>query len=303
MLDVCSILLLLAASDTPTSRATPPSSRGSWEKVFDGGTDFLIGAVHAASRDAWIAGGSRGVVTGSGRGIKVDSTHDRAVLGFFADGPASVYAVGQGELIWRFDGNAWTEEHVGRLAPKGRDGGIRRGADLLHFAYRESASPSAPLVALGPSLVLVRQPDGTWTKPAEPDRVRLWKLGQLGPSELAGRPAKCDALAWRWIRTNLAMFFCADRRAFLYEGAAVTAKGKMPPQCGPSTTSIAHAAGELFASCASSTLWRTSGETWHEIPGPPDKRLKEIPSLSVADGCLFVAGDHAVWRSCGPLSH
>lgn len=287
-------LLLAASAGLPSSPPSPPTS---WEKIFDGAPDFRVSTVEASGRDNWIAGGSRGVVTATRDGIKVEPTHDRAVLGLFADGPTSVYALGQGELIWHFDGKHWTEEHIGPLPPEGRDRG-RRGADLLHFAYYKDTSPNVPLVALGPSLVLVRQPDGTWTKPAdEPSRQSLWKLGQLGP-QLSPRPAKCDALAWRWLRKGVAMFFCDDRRAFIYEAGILTAKGKMPRQCGPAIISIEYVGGEIYASCDAATLWKTDGKTWRQIPAPKQKGLDEIPAIAVADGCLFVAGDRAVWRSC-----
>jgi hypothetical protein len=294
MLPPSSILLLLAA----TSPANPSSA--TWEKVFDGGADFLIYAVEASGRDNWIAGGSKGLVTATKDGTKVEPAHDRGVLGLFAESPTSIYALGQGELIWHFDGKKWTEEHVGPLPAKGQDRGPRRGADQLNFAFYENASPGAPLVALGPSLVLARRPDGTWAKPAdERARQKLWKAGQRGP-QLSAPPAKCGALAWRWLRKDLAMFFCADHRAFIYEGGTVTAKGKMPRQCGPAIISIEYVRGEIYASCDSATLWKTDDQTWRQIAAPREKGLDEIPSIAVADGCLFVAGDRGVWRSCGP---
>jgi hypothetical protein len=33
---------------------------------------------------------------------------------------------------------------------------------------------------------------------------------------------------------------------------------------------------------------------------PEEKGLKEIASISVADGCLFVGGNKSVWRACDP---
>jgi hypothetical protein len=299
MLALSSLVVFLAAT-SPSSPVTSASSSSqtTWEKIFDGGAGQRVYAVQALGRDNWVAGGSWGVATAAKDGSKVERTPDRAVLGLIVDGPSSMYALGQGELIWHYDGRKWSEEHVGPVLPKWRGRG-ERGADLLDFAYYEDASTNAPLVALGPWLVLVRQAGGTWAKPAEADRQKLLRLGQSGPAQFVGRPAKCDALAWRWLKKDLAMFFCDDHRAFIYDAGTVTARGKMPRQCATVIVSVEYVRGQIYASCHSATLWKTEGQTWHQIAAPKGKGLVEIPSIAVADGCLFVAGDRAVWRSCG----
>ena len=88
---------------------------------------------------------------------------------------------------------------------------------------------TAPIVAIGPSLVLVRQSNGTWKDPPNADRERLLEVGQLGPK--ITRPAKCDAAGWRWFGRSTGAFFCHDRRTFIVDGGTVTAKGKMPERC------------------------------------------------------------------------
>jgi len=283
-------LLLLLALSSGAGSSTPSSVAGpTWEKVFDGtAADGWVSSVHAAGRDTWFAGGKWGVVWAGKGGLQRHETGGRGVLGLFAETADSVFALGQDELILHFDGKTWTEEHRG---PKPRRSG--RGADLLHSAYRD-ATPEAPLVAFGPWLVLVRQQDGRWTLPPEKERKRLSLRGDLGPE--IKRPPKCDAAGWRWIGKNKGAFFCHDRRVFIFDSGAVTAKGVMPRQCETTIDSLVFARGEIYTSCASGTLWKTDGPNWQRVT--PPKGVKEIPSLSVTDDCIFVAGGRAVWRSC-----
>jgi hypothetical protein len=277
--------LLLAV---PSSAAAPAPP--SWEKVFEGTTsDRFVTALHATGRDDWFMGGGWGVARVSKSLVVRENTRGRAVLGLFYDGPNSVFALGTDELVLHYDGKSWTQEHLGP-APK-RPG---RGADLLHSAFYVDASSDAPLAAFGPWLVLVRQTNGAWTLPPEPERERLSNRGELGPE--IKRPPKCDAAGWDWIGKDNGVFFCHDRRAFLFEAGTITPKGTIPRQCYRSFDSLTYANGDIYASCSEGTLWKTEGQLWRSIA--PPKRLKEIPAVSVADGCVFVASGRSVWRSC-----
>jgi hypothetical protein len=280
------LVATLASAGSTSYGAIGPT----WEAVFQGtGPDDWVYVVHATSRDSWFLGGKWGVAKGNKAGIVREATPGRAVLGLFFEGADSLYALGRDELILHFDGKKWVEEHVG---PKPKRPG--RGADTLYMAYYGNPSSNAPIVAIGPSLVLVRQSNGTWKDPPGADRERLLEVGQLGPK--ITRPAKCDAAGWRWLGRSIGAFFCHDRRTFIFDSGTLTAKGKMPERCEATINSIVYAKGEIYASCGAATLWKTEGQTWGQVP--PPKELKEIPSISVADDCLFVAGGHGVWRSC-----
>jgi hypothetical protein len=276
----------LAAGDN--SPATP-----TWEKVFDGGADKPVSAVKAIGRDTWFAAGGRwGVATGTKTGTTVQPTHDHGVIALFVESPTSVYALGEGELIWHFDGKAWAEEHVAPMPPKGRR---PFSEHMLYLAYQDGA-PKAPLVALGLMLVLVKRSDGTWAPPPSTEKEALLKVGQLGPH--ISLPPKCDRAGWEWFERNRGAFYCHDRRIFLWDAGTLTPKGKMPSKCYDSLHSMAEEKGELYASCSSLTLWKTEGEAWRRIEPPRQSGLKEVPSVSFVDGCLFVGSDRAVWRSC-----
>jgi hypothetical protein len=247
-------------------------------------------------RDSWIAGGPWGLATATKAGTKVESTQGRGVLGIFVESANSAYAFGEGELIWHFDGNKWTEEHVGPLPPSAKRGPFAE--HMLYLSYYKDNEPSGPLVAFGLSLVLVKQRDGTWVPPPDADRKKLLETGQLGPQ--ISRSMKCDPAGWHWFGRSRGALYCHDRRVFIFDAGTLTAKGKLPNQCYDALHSLIEAQGQLYASCRSLTLWRTQGDEWHRIDPPKEKGLKEISSLSAADGCLFVGGNKAVWRSCDP---
>jgi len=281
------VLMAMAAStSSPTSSA--------WEKVFDATSYGWVGVVKATGRESWIAGGPWGVATANGAGATVESTNGHGVLGLFVESANSVYAFGEGELIWHLDGKKWTEEHTGALPPRNK----RRpyAEHMLYLSYYDGTEPQGPLVALGLSLVLVKQPDGAWAPPPSTDKNRLLELGQLGPK--ISRPARCDTAGWHWFGRNRGALYCHDRRMFVVDMDRLTPKGKLPSNCYDGLNSIVEAKGELYASCHAQTLWKTEGETWRRIDPPKDKGLKEIPSISVADGCLFVGGNKSVWRRC-----
>jgi hypothetical protein len=187
--------------------------------------DAWLSSVWASGRDDWFVAGGWGVAKGTKTGFERKETPGRAVLGLLGRSPSSVFAFGAGELVLHFDGKTWKEEHIGPVPPKPRRRG-ERVKDVLYFAYR--SDPSAPLVAVGPWLVLVRQPDATWTQPGEKKRYRLSLVGQTGPDKIA-RPLKCDPGPWYWLGQDLAWFACQDGRSFLYEAGTVTPKGCKRP--------------------------------------------------------------------------
>lgn len=280
------ILTIAANSNSP---ANPE-----WEKVFDATSHGAVGTLKATGRETWIAGGPWGLATANGSDTTVEPTHGHAVLGLFVESPTSAYAFGEGELIWHFDGKRWTEEHVGPLPPRTKR---RPFADhLLYLSYYNGAAPHGPLVAFGLSLVLVKQPDGTWAPPPDVDKNKLLELGQLGPQ--VSRPEKCDPAGWHWFGRNRGALYCHDRRTFVFDTDRVIPKGKLPSACYDGLHSLVEAKGELYASCSTRTLWKTEGEAWRRIDPPKEKGPKEIPSISVADGCLFIAGTKSVWRRC-----
>lgn len=282
------LLTTIAAGSSP---AVP-----GWEKVFDA-TSYGggISTIQATGRDSWIAGGAWGVATATAAGVQVQSTRGHGVLGLSMESPESVYALGEGELIWHFDGKTWTEEHASPLPSKQS----RRtfAAHMLYQAYVRPAPPNLPLVAFGLSLVLVKQPDGTWTSPPSSKKQNLLELGQLGPA--TSRPPKCDAAGWVWLGKNRGALYCHDRRIFTFKGERPTSKGQLPRECFEGLHALVEAQGELFASCQGLTLWRTQGQTWLRLDAPDEKGLKEIPAISVSAGCVFAAGRNAVWRRCG----
>src|SRR3954453_6757415 len=181
-------LLLTTLAAGGNSPASP-----TWENVFDGGADKQVSAIKAIGRDTWfVAGGRWGVATATRTGITVDPTHDHGVIGLFVESATSVYALGEGELIWHFDGKKWAVEHLAPMPPKGRR---PFSEHMLYLAYQDSA-PDAPLVALGLMLALVKQPDGTWAPPPKTEQEKLLKVGQLGPQ--ISLPPKCDSAGWHW---------------------------------------------------------------------------------------------------------
>src|SRR6476620_9088701 len=167
---------LLLASGPAKADMTPVE----WEKVFEvrGGRDTWISSVRALSREEWFVGGSWGVARATkGGGIEKRDLPGRKVIGMVVEGPGSVFAFGNDELVLHFDAKGWTEEHY--VPRQGKR--ASRGKDLVYVGFIPSGAPDAPIVAVGPTLVLVRKPDNTWEVPPEAERVRLESLGQRGP--------------------------------------------------------------------------------------------------------------------------
>jgi|GEM_PF-2401046 len=277
-----------------TAAGGPGPLRPSWERVHVD-DEAVVGPVHAMGRDDWsVARGRLGLVTARGGEVASEDTHDHGVLGFFQDRPGSLYALGEGELIWHFDGKTWDEQHV---APRPGPGRGPFAAHMLYVGYVDPAAATPRLVAVGLELALVRQDDGSWASPAPAERQPLDDRGLLGPS--FGPPAGCARAAWRWLAPRRGAFTCHDGRLFIWDAGAVVARGNLPRSCGAAPDTLVENEGVLYASCAYATLWKTEGERWRRIVPPPEKGLTAIPSLSFAQGCLFVTSKHTLWRACG----
>lgn len=285
-------LLLTAVAATGNSGPLRPS----WEKLYDAGDGATVGPVHAMARDDWsLARGRAGLVTSRAGALHVEDTHDHGVLGFFADAPGSLYALGEGELIWHFDGTVWTEQHIAPRPPPGRH---PFAAHMLYVGFVAPTQVAAGPVAVGLELALVRQADGGWVAPAPDERARLGRLGLLGPD--FAPPAGCARAGWRWLGPDRGAFTCHDGRVFTWDVGGVVAKGKLPGPCAEVLDTLVQAPDGLIASCRFSTLWKEEARQWRRIVAPREKGLSEFVSLSVAQGCLFVASKRAVWRSCEP---
>lgn len=285
--------LILAASvgiSPPAGKASAPT----WEKVFDGGSDMWADAIAATGRDALFVGGTWGISTVTREGATVQSTHGHGVLGFFVESASSVYAMGEGELIWHFDGKKWSEEHVGFLPPRNQR---RPFSEHMLSQMDHTDGPNGRPVAFGLVLVLMKQPNGTWAAPPESEAERLREMGGTGP-KLTDGPSNCGGRSWHWFGQHRAFFSCDDRRAFLVDEGRVTPKGKFPRQCGSTVGALTYATGEVYATC-DTALWKTDGETWRRIEAP-NPRWREFSSVVFADHCVFVAGGRSVWRSCNP---
>jgi len=286
-------LLLTAAAASAGNGPLRPS----WERIYDGGGQPVLGPIHAKGRDDWIAAGGRaGLVVAQSGAVRVEDTHGHGVLGFFAEAPGSLYAFGEGELIWHLDGKTWVEEHI---APRPGPGRRPFAAHMVYVGFIDPSPANARVVAVGLEQALVRQEDGTWASPPAAERALLRDAGLMGPQFPA--PAGCARATWHWLGLRRGAFTCHDGRLFTWDAGVVAAKGKLPGPCRQVLDALAEGDGEgvSFASCSFATLWRAEGGQWRRVVPPGEKGLREIGSISWAQGCLFVAGKHALWRTCG----
>lgn len=291
---MASALLGLAALLSAVAQQSSPATIRRWEKVFDGGANDWVYAVAAVGRDDWFLALERAVAKVTRGNVERQATLPRQAEGLFVASPTSVYAFGDGELVVHYDGKKWTEEHIGEPPPRPR----RRGTgapDMLQGGYFSDST----LVAFGPSLVMVKQQDGSWAYPPKTQRKKLWDAGGSGPQ--ISRPSKCYLAGWHWLGKNRGFFYCHDRRAFVWDAGTLTPKGSIPRKCYDSLNATVEERGEFYVACNSATLWKTQGsEAWQTVEPPKEKGLKEIAFMAGADGCLFVvAGPRSVWRSCG----
>ncbi len=266
--------------------APPGIAPVGWEMLFKTtGHKEWITSVLAFGRDQWVVGGVWGLARPTSSGVERTTTSPRAVLGLLGAAPDSVFALGDDELVMRWDGKRWLEEHVG---PKPKRSG--RGADLVYSGFYEDTGRP---VAFGVSLVLIRRADGTWELPPVPTAKRLLDLGQLGPS--VSLPEKCDKAGWFWLGKDRGMFDCHDGRSFIFDAGKVTPKGKLPVECRRAFNAVTFGQGELYASCGPGKIWKTNGENWGLHA---NFKGAKVGAISVTERCVFVAGTRAVWRSC-----
>jgi hypothetical protein len=271
--------------------ATPTAPSAIWEKVYEveGGREAWLSSVRARSRDEWFVGGQWGVAHGAKGQLTRYETPGRPVIGLWDGGEDGIFAFGTGELVLRFDGAKWIEEHTGPIAKKGS-----RGIDMLYLAFVDTDRTVPAIVALGTSLALERQPDHTWIKPTQPESAKLVQRGQLGPP--VKLPAGCHGAGWFWLGRKRGFSYCHDGRSFLVdESGAATGRGKLPKECKRAIDGLTAAGSELYAICGGK-VFRTDSAGWDPFGTGP--REKELTSISFADGCVFVTGRRAMFRSC-----
>jgi hypothetical protein len=205
----------------PPAASAPPT----WERAYEltrSGSWFSSLAVDG---DVWIAAGKEILVRGGAK-ISTDPMPGKTILGLSRTSQG-VIALGADQLIMRFDGNTWVEEHFAP-APAKTPSRLKY-ALVLHSARDLANSPTPELVAYGPRGVLVRHADGTWVSPPESERDRLSRLAQLGPDDES--PLHCAPDAWRWLSGARGWLTCHDGRSFLRDGSAATATGPLPKPC------------------------------------------------------------------------
>ncbi len=279
-------LFTLSSGGGSTARSVPR-----WEKIYEArGTKEWLSSVWAEDRDNWFVAGDWGATSVTKTGTVRTETAGPNVLGLLGESANSVFGVGTAELILHFNGKSWVQEHIGSSTK-----GPLRGDHLLYSAFYFPDATESRLVAFGPRLALQRQRDATWTRPPRPEMARLSLLAEIGPPD---RPARCDRDWWFWLGKNRAWFSCKDRRTFTYERGKTIPKGLKPVSCAR-VTRVAVEKGEVYAICAERTIWKTDGQTWGVLE-PPSGSDREYRSISVAGGCVFLAGRRTVWRSCVP---
>jgi hypothetical protein len=272
----------LLAGGPGAARAEEPG----WEKLFDVGRGAWLAAVYAEG-DQWFAGGKEVLVKGGPVGATAEPRPGKTILGL-KGGPAGLLALGADQLILRFDGKTWVQEHF--TAPPARPTPRTSYASVLHSSNTLGAS--GPLVAYGPRAVLVRQPDGRWTAPAEPERERLSRLAQQGPRGHV--PPRCAPYGWFWLPGDRGLLTCHGGRTFVIEKDRDQAAGTLPRSCADSGEALAERARALYMLCAGH-LWRSGEGRWTAVAAPSDLR-----AVAATPRCLFVASDRSVWKSCAP---
>lgn len=279
-----SALVLMSVAAAPAMG--PPAE---WEAVFERGqADKWIGAVYAFGRDEWLVAGSWGVTRSTRGRIERRESPGHGVHGLVEGAPGAVFAVGEGELVFRFDGHTWNEEHLGPV-PHGR----QQSADALLYSMFQLGGESGA-VAFGPRLVLVRATDGSWTEPSKAEGARLMEVAQGGPPQ-AWRAANCERYAWFWTGRDHGWGACRDARTFAFAGNAIQETGRKPSKC-PIIVSVSSGGGETYVACSNETLWRADSGGWRPIDRPPG--AKEIVAVASTAECLFVATSVKLWRRC-----
>jgi hypothetical protein len=270
------------------SRTSVALAKSTWEKMFqDEDHDSWVSSVWAVTDNEWFVGGKGFVaMTRNGHTTK-EQDPKKAILGLGGDRIDALFALGSDQSILRFDGSRWIQEHEGHLSAKAKK--ADKFTDDLHSVKYFDGAPDAQLVAFGPVSILVRQADGNWIAPPEPQRGQLLSLASSG--RRSALPAGCELEGW--LGKGQGWFACHDRRSFLATGDKVTTLGRMPSGCYFNVSATAFGNGEVYASCAHKGLWKSGGQGWRSISAPAD-----IRSIAITPHCSFVATMHTVWRSC-----
>lgn len=265
----------------------------SWEAVFRGdrGPDGWISAVVATAPDDFFVAGGWGITRSTSGRLERRDTPGHPIFGLVDANPDGILALGAGELVLRFNGRAWVEEHSGVAVPP-----RTKSADsLLYSALQTCVDPT--VIAFGPKLVLERQRDSSWRRVAGPERERLWALVRGWSSSFVTRPSRCDAGSWFWLGKGVAWSTCQDGRTFVFDCGKMSSRASKPAKC-PTLSTAALSNGRVFASCANGTLWEVTSDAWRALP-PPKGAGTDLGSISVTDDCIFLAGARTVWRRCG----
>jgi hypothetical protein len=281
---IVAVALALGASRTGGS-SEPPG----WERLYEvAEKDARLSAVWADDAGTWVAGGKGVLVRGGPAGLEREPVGERTIVGLSSDGRGGVFAVGWDELVLHFDGKKWVEEHFKAGPPKGKRG--RHNEDLLQHVADLPARARPALVAYGPWLVLIRQPDGSWRQPPENERYDLVMLAQTGPR--TGRPAGCAGADWDWLANDRSLFSCHDNRAFLNSGGQAKELGVLPRECQAGIRPSAIRGSEVFTLC-DGHIWRSAVNQWKRVTAP-----ERIQAFTVAGRCIYVATNGAVSQHC-----
>jgi hypothetical protein len=268
----------------------PARAAPAWEKLYEPIVEgATLGAVWA-DESGWFAGGDGVLVGGRDATARAQLSTKRNVTGFAGTDRVRLFALGFNELVLRFDGDRWIEEHFVADPPRGRRG--RDLPELLQFATVLTVGVTPSTVAFGPWLVLLRHDDdGTWHHLPEVEREQALRLADDGPA--FRRPAGCALASWSWVTPAQGMFSCHDGRAFAYRAGQLTPLGRLPGRrCRGVLDHPRLHRGTAYTIC-DGRLWRSTEGRWARLPGPERTR-----DFAVTDRCLYAVTPAAVWRRC-----
>lgn len=262
-----------------------------WKKVFE--LPDSQGSLRTvwADADGWITAGAQIIVMN--RNGRVVSTPEpgRTILGL-ASTRDGLFALGFDQVILRFDGNRWVEEHYSALPPTATR--RQRVAAILQGAHVFGAGKEAATGAYGPWRVLLRRSDHSWVDPTEADRYRMNVLAEFGPE--FPLPAACALAAWFWLDDREGWFTCHGGRSFRYNAGATTDTGKVPRTCHDGADGLAAIRKDLYLLC-DGKIWKSSGERWDLVSG-----IKKVLAIAGNTHCLFAVTLGSVWQSCAEPS-
>lgn len=274
---VLAALIAMAAAAIPAG----------WEKVHTVmGPNAVLAGVVARGGDRWVAAGGDVIARGDRGGVQVTPETGKFIVGLASEGPEILLAVGNDDLILRWDGKVWVQESFAPDAAK--LGRMERRALVLQGAFQQQKGPT---VAYGPWRVLIRQEDGRWEAPPEKERYRLMKLAQLGPD--LPRPKGCGSLEWRWLAGAQGWLSCHGGRNYVVApDSTLTDRGRLPAPCADGIGTVVRRNDTLFATCDGGQLWRSEGTRWERVSAP------KLDVIADDGRCLYGVSDKIVWRNC-----